>query len=104
MLERGCNPELFWDVHTLVLPALQQELTQLTFDEIQACSHIFEYKQNASQEVLCTEASPASAPYSLFCSSLHFQGWAGSGLAAGSAVAALAMGAVQGGSTSWELC
>lgn len=30
MLERGWNPELFWDLHTLVLPALQEELRQLT--------------------------------------------------------------------------
>lgn len=94
MLERGCNPQLFWDIHTLVLPALQQELTQLTLDEILPFSRISEYKQNASQEILCTGASPG--PYSLLPSSLRLQRLSCPGRAGSSAGRKHEMGIVQG--------
>lgn len=54
MLERGCNPELFWGVHTLVLPALQQEPRQLTLDEMQV-SHRFLSTNKMPVRVLCAQ-------------------------------------------------
>lgn len=69
---------------------------QLTLDEIQASSQIFEYKQDGH----CVDRSISCiSPLLPVPSSLPFRrlGWLW-------ALAALEMEAVQGGSTGWELC
>lgn len=97
VLERGCNPELFWDIHTLVLPALQQEPTQLTLVRALQIKrmkfrlpHIFLStskmplrKFYAEKHLLHEPHIPCSPAPSLS------EGWAGSGLAEGAALAGL---------------
>lgn len=112
VLERGCNPELFWNVHSLVLPALQQELTLLT---LAGLSRLKGWN-SGFLTYFWIQARCLSGSFmhrSISCISLTFpvppipcisKGWAGSGLAAGAALAVLEMEAVQGGSTRWELC
>lgn len=97
VLERGWNPELFWDIHTLALPALQQELTQLT---LVRALQIKRMKFRLAHIFLSTSKMPLGKFYAqkhllhephIPCSPAPSisKGWAGSGLAEGAALAGL---------------